>query len=69
MEVHAEAQADDRSLKQKPRKVPALDVKRVRQTESVYQAAQKGERRREQTAGRQNQSNEKQPLAHVASLP
>src|SRR6516165_350699 len=43
-------------------------MKWVRQAESVHQAAEKGERGREQSTGRQNQSNEKQLPVHRTSV-
>src|SRR5271169_4392297 len=64
MEVNAKAESDDGGLQQKFGEAFALDVKGMRDRESVDQTAQKSEGRGNQAARSQNQGQNEYGLAH-----
>ena len=59
MEIHAEAESDDRGLQQKLGKFLALDMKRVHDREAINQATEQSEGRRDQATRGQDESKEK----------
>lgn len=64
VEIHAEAESDDGGLQQEFRQALALDVKRMGQGETVYEACEKSERRRKETAGGENDPQKEEAFAH-----
>ena len=68
VQVHAKAEGDDGGLQQELRQAFAFNVKGMGDGESVNQAAQKREGRRDQASGGEDQCQEEDVLAHGSSL-
>lgn len=64
VEIHAEAEPDDGSLQQEFCQASALDVKRMRERQTVHKAGEKSERRRDQAAGGQDDPHKEEAFAH-----
>src|ERR1700747_2997696 len=65
VEIHAEAESDDGGLQEEFRQALALDVKRMGQGETVYEACEKSERRRNEAAGGEDDPQKEEALAHT----
>ena len=68
VQIHAEAERDYRCLQQKLREPFAFDMKGMFESEPINQAAQKCDRRRNESACRNNDCDKKDVLAHRTSL-
>lgn len=69
MEVHAEAERYDGGLQEKFRQALALDVKWVNEAQSVREAGQKRDRRRDQATCSYDKAYEEEILFHISRVP
>ncbi len=69
VQVHAKAEGNDGGLQQKFGQALAFEVKRMHGRESVDEAAQEREGRRDQAGRGQDQGQKEYVLAHGSSVP
>lgn len=68
MKIHAESEANDGGLEQEFREAFAFSVKGMRDAKPVDQATEQSEGRGDESAGGENDSDEKDALAHGTSV-
>lgn len=68
LKIHAEAESNDRSLEKEFREVFAFEMERVSESEAVNEAAEERQGRGDQAAGREDEPDEEEVLAHPKSV-